>query len=78
LSHLIDELLLAAVLVMLIASTYMGFAMQRSLYHSRKAFEALLIEIGTMGRATLNLDEEVVRLKERVEALKSDAAKTND
>jgi hypothetical protein len=74
-----DEILLGAVLVMLIASTYMGFTVQRSLYHSRKALEALAQEIGKMGLATLVLDEEVEHLKHRVAELEggsSDAAQT--
>jgi CHASE1-domain containing sensor protein len=54
-----DEVLIAAVLVMLIASTYMGFAVRQSLYHSRKAFEALIEEV-------VNLDEQVERLEHRV------------
>jgi hypothetical protein len=61
-----DEILLCAVLVMLIGSTYMGFAVKRSLYRLRKT-------------STLNLDEEVERLKYRVAALEgrsSDAAQT--
>jgi hypothetical protein len=64
-----DEILLGAVLVMLIGSTYMGFTVKRSLYHSRKAFEALTKEIGKMGLATLDLEAEVARLKLRVAAL---------
>jgi hypothetical protein len=75
-----NQILLGAVLVMLIASTYMGFAVQRSLYHSRKTFEALTKEIGKMGLATLDLDEEVERLKHRVAELEggsSDAAQTH-
>jgi hypothetical protein len=74
-----NEILLGAVLVMLIASTYMGFAMQRSLYHSKKSFEALIKEIGKMGLATLDLEQEVERLKHRVAELErgsSDAAQT--
>jgi hypothetical protein len=64
-----DEILLGAVLVMLIASTYMGFAVQRSLYHSRKAFEALTKEITQITIANFHLDEEVERLKHRVAEL---------
>jgi hypothetical protein len=37
----LDTVLFLAVLMMLISSTYMGFAMKRSLYHSQKAFDAL-------------------------------------
>jgi hypothetical protein len=72
-----DVILLGAVLVMLIASTYMGFTVQRSLHHSKKAFEALIKEIGAMRLAALDLDEEVTRLKHRVAELEdgsSDAA----
>jgi hypothetical protein len=72
-----DQILLGAVLVMLIGSICMGFAVQRSLYHSRKTFEALTKEIGKMGLATLDLDGEVERLKRRVADLEggsSDAA----
>jgi len=45
-----DELLLGAVLVMLIASTYMGWCVQRALYHSRHAMIALRDEYVRMYR----------------------------
>ena len=64
-----DEVLLCAVLVMLIASTYMGWCVQRSLYHSKKAFEAVVQEIGGMRLATLDIDQEVAQLKRRVAEL---------
>jgi hypothetical protein len=64
-----DELLLCTVLVMLIASTYTGFCVQRSLYHSKKTFEALIQEIGGLRLATLDLDQEVAQLKHRVTEL---------
>ena len=77
-----DEILLGAVLVMLIASTYMGFAVKRSLYDNQKSFEALTEaltkEIGAMELAIINLDEEVTRLSHRVAELEggsSDAAR---
>jgi hypothetical protein len=68
-----DEILLSAVLVMLIGSTYMGFAVQRSLYHSRKTFEALTEEITKMAITNFALDDEVTALKYRVAELEDDA-----
>ena len=64
-----DEVLLCAVLVMLIGSIYMGYCVQRSLYHSKKAFEAVVQEIGGMRLATLDLDQEVAQLKRRITEL---------
>jgi hypothetical protein len=71
LSHFTDELLLAAVLVMLIASTFMAWNVRLALRRS--------IQVMTdMVAGNVFLTEEVWKLQERVEALESDAAKTND
>ena len=64
-----DEILLTAVLVMLIASTWMAWGMQSSLRRSREAFEALVKQIGTMGLATIALDRKVESLEERIREL---------
>ena len=52
-----DEVLLCAVLVMLTASIYMGWCVQRSLYHSRKAFEVLIEEISAIKRRVAELEK---------------------
>ena len=66
------QLILAATVALLALSTIIqGLRVQRSIDRSRKAFEALLIEIGAMGLANLNLDDEVARLKRRVAELES-------
>jgi len=57
-----DEILIVAVGVMLIGSIYMGFTVQRSLYHTRKAFEALTKEL-------VHVDLELTRLQNRLTAL---------
>ena len=51
-----DEILLSAVLVMLIGSTFAAWSLQQPLRQSRQAFEFLVKEIGAMGLAMLNLD----------------------
>jgi hypothetical protein len=58
-----DEILIVAVFVMLIASTYMGYCVQRSLYHSRKAFEGFAREVSAFRLALIHLDERVERLE---------------
>ena len=64
-----DEILLSAVLVMLIASTFMAWSLQQSLRQSRQAFESLVKEIGAMGLAMLNLDYRLEWLERRVKEL---------
>lgn len=60
-----DEILILAVLVMLIGSMWMGFMLQRSLHHSREAFEALTREIGGMVRKVERLEERLAELERR-------------
>jgi hypothetical protein len=62
-----DEVLLCAVLVMLIASMYMGFCVQRSLYHNREAFRTFIKEIGVFGVALHKLDQRVAELENKTE-----------
>ena len=64
-----DEILVIAVIVMLIASTYMGYCVQRTLYHSKMALEVLAEENSKMTLAALDLGQEVARLKHRVAEL---------
>ena len=66
-----DEILLSAVLVMLIASTFMAWSLQQSLRQSRQAFESLVKEIGAMGLAMLNLDYRLEWLERRVKELEN-------
>jgi hypothetical protein len=67
-----DEILLSAVLVMLIASTWMAWSMQSSLRRARESFEALVRQIGTMGLATIALDRKVESLEERIRELENE------
>lgn len=64
-----DEILLSAVLVMLIASTFMAWSLHSSLRHSRQAFEALVEQLGTMGMAAIALDRRLETLEYRVKEL---------
>jgi hypothetical protein len=64
-----DELLLGAVLVMLIASTYMGWCVQRALYHSRHAMIALRDEYMRMSQLSFELNERVGLLEYRLREL---------
>ena len=58
-----DEVLLCAVLVMLIASTYMSFSIQRALYHNREAFLHVIKGLGDFGVALHRLDQRVQELE---------------
>ncbi len=61
-----DEILLGAILVMMIASTYMAYCLNRSLRHSRKAFEALI-------RDFASLDLELTKMNNRLDRLETRA-----
>jgi hypothetical protein len=58
-----DELLLCAVLVMLIASTYMGYCIQRALYHYKEVGRHVITGLGDFGIALHKLDERVRELE---------------
>lgn len=58
-----DEILIICVLAMLIGSTGMGFAIQRSLYHSRKAFENFTLAIGALNERVAHLEFRVADLE---------------
>lgn len=60
-----DEALLCAVLVMLIASTYIGFSIQRALYHYKQVSRTLIEEFGTFGVALHKLDQRVQELEDK-------------
>jgi hypothetical protein len=64
-----DEILLIAVLVMLIASTFMAWSLILASRRSRVALEALVKQIGTMGLATVALDRKVESLEARIKEL---------
>jgi cell division protein FtsB len=69
-----DEILLSAVLVMLIASTWMGWSLRLAMHRSQQAVESLAKEIGTMGLATLKLDQRLETLEYRVKELENERA----
>jgi hypothetical protein len=64
-----DEILLSAVLIMLIASTWMGWSLRLAMHRSRQSLEALVKQIGALGLATLNVDRRLEKLEERVQEL---------
>jgi hypothetical protein len=64
-----DEILLIAVLVMSIASTWMAWGVQSSLRRSREALEALVEQLGAMGLASLDHDQRIERLEHRIKEL---------
>lgn len=68
-----DEVLLLVVGVMLIASTAMGYSVQRLLRHSKKALEALRSENDAMMRTALDLKNDLAQLKRCAAALEGDA-----
>lgn len=53
----VDEILIVAVIVMLMASIFMGLTVQRSLRHSQKAFEALIEKIDEFERRVAELEQ---------------------
>ena len=69
-----DEVLLSAVLVMLIASTWMGWSLRLAMRRSQQALESFAKEIGTMGLAALQLDRRLETLEHRVKGLENEQA----
>jgi hypothetical protein len=54
---MMDEILIAAVLVMLAASTYGATVLQRALFHQRKAFEALVKQLDQIEERLAELEQ---------------------
>lgn len=67
-----DEVLIVAVGLMLCASILMGLNLRLALDRSRKAFEALAIQLSSLTGSTLNLDQKVERLERRIAELEGD------
>jgi hypothetical protein len=60
---MLDDILLAAVLVMLMASTFMAWNVQRALYHSRKSMDLLISEYSAMTEELWELKGRVLQLE---------------
>jgi hypothetical protein len=67
-----DEILLIAVLVMLIASTWMAWSLRLAMHRSRQSLDSLVKQIGAMGLATLQLDRRLETLEYRVKELENE------
>ena len=66
-----SEMLLLCVLVMLIASIYMGFCINRALFHSRMAMRSLRIEYAVMKELCVKFDQRMDALETRIKELET-------